>query len=113
MPVGPSHPGGRRDRRVATPVAARADRRLDGNADLVVQGPLVLREDLEILQLLTGTVGIEPLTRARCDAYRLHEPTSLAGVPEACAAAGYDWAVVPHARCGPACASLRWTWIRR
>ena len=72
--------------------------RLDGNADLVVQGPLVLREDLEILQLLTGTVGIEPLTRARCDAYRLHEPTSLAGVPEACAAAGYDWALVPHAR---------------
>jgi len=72
--------------------------RLDGTADLVVQGPHVLREDLEVLQLMTGALGIEPLARARCDAYRLHEPTSLAGVPEACAAAGYDWALVPYAR---------------
>ena len=87
--------------------------RLDGNADLVVQGPLVLREDLEILQLLTGAVGIEPLTRARCDAYRLHEPTSLAGVPEACAAAATTGRSYRTHGCGPACASLRWTWIRR
>jgi phosphoserine phosphatase len=72
--------------------------RLDGTADLVVQGPHVLREDLEILQLLTGALGVEPVAGARCDAYRLHEPNSLAGVREACAAAGYDWALVPHAQ---------------
>ena len=61
-------------------------------ADLVVQGPYVLREDLEVLQLLTGAVGVEPLGRAQCDAYRLHEPADVAGVPQACGAAGYDWA---------------------
>ncbi len=67
-------------------------------ADLVVQGPHVLREDLEVLQSMTGAVGIEPLTRAQCDAWRLHEPADHAGVAEACAAAGYDWGLVPHAR---------------
>ena len=67
-------------------------------SDLVVQGPHVLREDLEVLQLMAGAAGIEPLTRAQCDAYRLHEPASHAGVAQACAAAGYDWALVPHAR---------------
>src|SRR6188472_4522371 len=67
-------------------------------ADLVVQGPHVLREDLEVLQLMTGAAGSEPLTRAQCDAWRLHEPADCAGVAEACAAAGYDWALVPHAR---------------
>ena len=30
-------------------------------ADLVVQGPYVLREDLDVLQLLTGADGVEPL----------------------------------------------------
>jgi phosphoserine phosphatase len=67
-------------------------------ADLVVQGPHVLREDLEILRLLTEASGLEPVARARCDGYRLHEPAATAGVAEACAAAGYDWALVPHAR---------------
>jgi phosphoserine phosphatase len=67
-------------------------------ADLVVQGPHVLREDLEVLQLMTGAAGIEPLSRAQCDAYRLHEPADHAGVAEACAAAGYDWGLVPRAR---------------
>jgi phosphoserine phosphatase len=66
--------------------------------DLVIQGPQVLREDLDILQLLTRAVGIEPLERAACDAYRLHEPEDFAGVSEACAAAGYDWALVPRDR---------------
>ena len=66
--------------------------------DLVVQGPHVLREDLDILRLLTGAQGIEPLHRAQCEAYRLHEPESLDGVAEACAAAGYDFGLVPHAR---------------
>ena len=31
-------------------------------SDLVVQGPHVLREDLEVLQLMAGAAGIEPLT---------------------------------------------------
>jgi phosphoserine phosphatase len=74
----------------AVPEAAPAD------CDLVVQAPHLLREDLEILQLLTGAQGIEPIDRAACDAFRLHEPEDLAGVPQACAAAGYDWALVPR-----------------
>ena len=67
-------------------------------ADLVVQAPQVLREDLEILRLMTGAQGIEPIGRAACDAYRLHEPQDRAGVSEACAAARYDYAFVPHHR---------------
>jgi phosphoserine phosphatase len=67
-------------------------------SDLVIQAPQILREDLEILQLMTGAQGVEPLDRAQCDAYRLHEPEALDGVAEACGAAGYDHAVVPHAR---------------
>src|SRR6185312_2328052 len=67
-------------------------------ADLVVQAPQVLREDLEILRLMTGAQGIEPIGRAACDAYRLHEPQDRAGVSEACAAAQYDYAFVPHQR---------------
>jgi len=47
---------------------------------------------------MTGAAGIEPLSRAQCDAYRLHEPADHAGVAEACAAAGYDWGLVPRAR---------------
>jgi len=66
--------------------------------DLVVQAPLVLREDLEILRLMTGARGVEPIARAACDAYRLHEPDDTAGVAEACVGAGYDFAFVPHAR---------------
>src|SRR6476646_2433267 len=67
-------------------------------ADLVGQGPHGLREDLEVLQLMTGATGIEPLSRAQCDAWRLHQPADHAGVAEACAAAGYDWALVPRER---------------
>jgi phosphoserine phosphatase len=80
-------------------MTAAADRsRLPPGADLVVQGPHVLREDLEILQLMTGAIGIEPILHAQCDAYRLHEPDAIAGVEEACGAAGYDWAIVPKER---------------
>ena len=67
-------------------------------ADLVVQAPYVLREDLDVLQLITGAAGVEPLDRAQCDAYRLHEPADVAGVEQACGAAGYDWALVPAER---------------
>jgi phosphoserine phosphatase len=66
--------------------------------DLVIQGSHVLREDLGILQLMTDAAGVEPLARAACDAYRLHEPEHFAALPEACAAAGYDWAMVPRDR---------------
>jgi len=69
-----------------------------GAADLVIQAPQVLREELEILQLMTGACGVEPLERAECDGYRLHEPDDIAGVAEACAAAGYDWGLVPQVR---------------
>jgi len=78
--------------------AAADPSRLPPGADLVVQGPHVLREDLEILELMTGAIGIEPILHAQCDAYRLHEPDAIAGVEEACGAAGYDWAIVPKER---------------
>jgi len=83
---------------MTSPADASSAAAVPPGADLVVQGPCVLREDLEVLQLLTGAIGIEPVARAQCDAYRLHEPASIAGLDEACAAAGYDWAVVPKGR---------------
>ena len=67
-------------------------------SDLVVQGPHVLREDVAILQLMTHAAGVEPLSRAQCDAFRLPEPLAVDGVREACEAAGYDWALVPQSR---------------
>jgi phosphoserine phosphatase len=92
----------RRSRTAGMSMAAAAESRdappVPPSADLVVQAPHVLREDLEILQLLTGAVGIEPLDRAQCAAYRLHEPADVAGVAQACGAAGYDWALVPAQR---------------
>jgi len=66
--------------------------------DLVIQGSQVLREDVEILRLMTSASGVEPLGRASCEAYRLHEPEDRDGVAEACAAAGYDFAFVPRTR---------------
>jgi phosphoserine phosphatase len=71
---------------------------LAADADLVIQAPQVLREDVEILRLMTGAHGVEPIARACCDAYRLHEPEDRAGVAEACGAAGYDFAFVPPDR---------------
>ena len=77
---------------------ARAAADLIADADLVVQAPQVLREDLEILQLMTSARSVEPISRASCDAYRLHEPDSVDGVAQACGGAGYDFALVPHVR---------------
>ncbi|HXR57245.1 MAG TPA: phosphoserine phosphatase SerB [Casimicrobiaceae bacterium] len=71
---------------------------LAAGVDLVIQAPQVLREDLDILRLMTGAQGVEPIDRAACEAYRLHEPEDRAGVAEACAAAEYDFAFVPHER---------------
>ncbi|HET9046667.1 MAG TPA: phosphoserine phosphatase SerB [Casimicrobiaceae bacterium] len=66
--------------------------------DLVVQAPVVLREDLEILTLLTDTDAIEPLTRAGNEAFALRDVKSYAGVAEACRGSGYDCALLPRAR---------------
>ncbi|HSQ82483.1 MAG TPA: hypothetical protein VLU54_15340, partial [Casimicrobiaceae bacterium] len=60
--------------------------------DLVVQAEHLAREDLEVLLTLTQADGIEPMRRARCDAYRLCGPRQLDGVAEALAAARCDWA---------------------
>ncbi|MGE5171460.1 MAG: phosphoserine phosphatase SerB [Rudaea sp.] len=68
------------------------------DADLVIQGPQVLREDLEILLLLTKAQGVEPIERAGCEAYRLRAPVECEGVAQACQAAGYDFALVPRPR---------------
>jgi len=68
------------------------------DADLVVQAPQVLREELELLVLMTDAAGVEPVDRASCEAWRLHEPRDIAGVAQACEAAGYDWALVPRDR---------------
>jgi phosphoserine phosphatase len=66
--------------------------------DLVVQAEHLAREDLEVLLALTQADGIEPMSRARCDAFRLCGPRQLDGVAEALAAARYDWANVPRER---------------
>jgi phosphoserine phosphatase len=66
--------------------------------DLVVQAPAVLREDLDILELLTGAGGVEPLSRAAGEAYALRDVESHDGVTEACDAVGYDCALVPQSR---------------
>ncbi len=69
-----------------------------GPLDLVVQAPVILREDLDILALLTDTDAIEPVTRAANDAYALRDVASHAGVAEACEGAGYDCALLPRTR---------------
>jgi phosphoserine phosphatase len=66
--------------------------------DLVVQAPAVLREDLDILELLTGAGGVEPVSRAADEAYTLRDIESHDGVTEACGAVGYDCALVPQTR---------------
>ncbi|HEY5861472.1 MAG TPA: phosphoserine phosphatase SerB [Casimicrobiaceae bacterium] len=66
--------------------------------DLVVQAPVVLREDLDILALLTDTDAIEPVTRAGNEGYALRDVMAHAGVAEACLGAGYDCALLPRAR---------------
>jgi phosphoserine phosphatase len=66
--------------------------------DLVVQAPVVLREDLDILALLTDTDAIEPVTRAGNEGYALRDVMAYAGVSEACRGAGYDCALMPRAR---------------
>jgi len=66
--------------------------------DLVVQAPVVVREDLAILASLTEADDVEPITHAATDAYRLHDVLNWDGVEEACSAARYDCAVVPQRR---------------
>ena len=66
--------------------------------DLVVQAEHLVREDLDVLLALTQAEGVEPMTRGRCDAFRLYAPRQLGGVADALAAANYDWASVPRER---------------
>jgi phosphoserine phosphatase len=70
----------------------------DTPLDLVVQAPVLLPEDVDMLALLTGAQGVEPLTRASHAAVRLFEIASDEGVAQACAAAEYDWALIPRTR---------------
>jgi phosphoserine phosphatase len=65
--------------------------------DIVIQAPHLAPDDIDTLAALTGAEGIEPLTRAANDACRLHDVASDAGVAEACAAAGYDFARIATA----------------
>ena len=62
--------------------------------DLVIQAPFLAPDDIGTLVALTGANGVEPLARAGNAACRLHDIESDAGVAEACAAAGYDFARV-------------------
>jgi phosphoserine phosphatase len=66
--------------------------------DLVVQAPALPAEDVEMLLLLTGAAGVEPVSRAGSDGVRLPAVREVEGVEEAAAAAGYDIALVPPAR---------------
>jgi phosphoserine phosphatase len=66
--------------------------------DLVVQAPTIAREDLAVLAALTEADAVLPLPGATTEAYRLHDIRHDDGVAEACAAGGYDWALVPASR---------------
>jgi phosphoserine phosphatase len=66
--------------------------------DLVIQAPFLAPDDIGTLVALTGANGVEPLARAGNAACRLHDVESDAGVAEACAAAGYDFARVDPAQ---------------
>lgn len=75
-----------------------ADATADGRLDLVVQAPLLLAEDVDMLALLTGARGTDVPGRAGNDAVRLMAVDSTDGVEAAAAAAGYDVALVPQRR---------------
>jgi phosphoserine phosphatase len=66
--------------------------------DLVIQAPFLAPDDIGTLVALTGANGVEPLARAGNAACRLHDVESYAGVAEACAAAGYDFARIDSAQ---------------
>ncbi len=66
--------------------------------DLVVQGPVLLAEDVDMLALLTDAQGTEVPGRAANDAVRLMAVDGNDGIDAAAAAAGYDVALVPQAR---------------
>jgi len=75
-----------------------ADAAADGSLDLVVQAPLLLSEDVDMLALLTGARGTDVPGRAGNDAVRLVAVDSTDGVEAAATAAGYDVALVPQQR---------------
>jgi phosphoserine phosphatase len=66
--------------------------------DLVIQAPLIVREDLAVLAALTEAEDVEPLANAATEAYRLHNVQQYDGVEEACTSTKYDCALVPQPR---------------
>jgi len=80
------------------PLTEPADAPPGAPLDLVVQAPALVREDIDALVALTHASDVEPLARAANEACALREVRDTAGVPEACAAAGYDCALVPPSR---------------
>jgi phosphoserine phosphatase len=66
--------------------------------DLVIQAPLIVREDLAVLAAMTEADDVEPLANAATEAYRLHNVQQYDGVEEACGATKYDCALVPQTR---------------
>jgi len=75
-----------------------ADAPAETALDLVVQAPLLLSEDVDMLALLTGARGTDVPGRAGNDAVRLVAVDSTDGVEAAATAAGYDVALVPQQR---------------
>jgi len=66
--------------------------------DLIIQAPLIVREDLAVLAALTDAEDVEPLAAAATEAYRLHDVQQHDGVEEACSSMKYDCALVPRSR---------------
>jgi phosphoserine phosphatase len=68
----------------------------DAPADLVVQAPEIATPQLKELAKLTGASRIEALQGAATQAFRLLLPTELTGVAAYCAAAQFDFGLVPR-----------------
>ena len=104
----------RRSRAAIVRAAAnRGAERGIADVDLVIQAPHVLREDLEILRLMTGAGGVEPIARAAATRTGCTSPTISPACrrPAPRPATTGRWCRA-NAR-SAACGSSRWTWIRR
>jgi phosphoserine phosphatase len=63
--------------------------------DLVIQAPVIGTAELDAIASLAGAQGIHALGGASHPAFRLARVQPHAGIPELCAAAGIDHALVP------------------
>jgi phosphoserine phosphatase len=82
----------------ASPMRMPRDANAGVPLDLVVQAPAIVREDVAMLAALTDADDVEPLAHAATEAYRFHNVRQHDGVAAACAASGYDCALVPRSR---------------